>query len=399
MTLTGLARGTTTVTVNVEDDSGADNATAEPVTFEVRVEGDWVEGVFEPAAHFKDFCANPRQLDPLSGEGYPDMPGATVDENNWLRSWSNDTYLWYDEIVDRNPALYDDPITYFGLLKTTATTPSGNRKDRFHFTHATEVWEALINSGATVGYGMRVTLLRVRPPREAVVAYTEPGASAAQAGLARGARILKIDGVDLVEGADVGTLNAGLFPEGEGESHEFEVLDLGATEPRTVTLTAVVVESDPVQHVTVLDTDSGPVGYLLFNDFIRTAERELVDAFAALSNQGITDLVLDLRYNGGGYLDIASQLALHDRGAGRGGRGGYSRSCNSTTSIANSTRLPVGACGRCCFTTPRWGSAQRLATHCRASIYSACSYWPGRAPVRRANRSSTACAASMSTWC
>ena len=320
LTLTGKAQGAATVTVTAEDDSGTDNAASEPVTFEVQVAGGWVEGVFEPAGQFKNFCANPRMSDAVTGETFADRPGATVDENNWLRSWSNNTYLWYDEIVDRNPGLYSTP-EYFGMLKTTATTPSGNPKDRFHFTYPTEVWEALINSGASVGYGMQVTLLSTRPPREAVVAFTEPGSPAAAGGLARGARILKIDGVDLVEGSDVDTLNAGLFPAEEGETHEFEVLDLGETEPRTVELAAQVVESDPVQHVTVLETDSGPVGYMLFNDFIRTAERELVNAFEALSSAGITDLVLDLRYNGGGYLDIASQLGYMIAGpAAAGGR-------------------------------------------------------------------------------
>ena len=142
------------------------------------------------------------------------------------------------------------------------------------------------------------------------MAFTEPGSSADSAGLARGTRILTIDGVDVEYGSDTDTLNAGLYPSQEGEMHEFEVQGLGDAEPRTVTLTAGVVTADPVQHLTVLETDAGPVGYLLFNDFIGPAERELFDAFGELADSGITDLVLDLRYNGGGYLDIASQLGF-----------------------------------------------------------------------------------------
>ena len=172
------------------------------------------------------------------------------------------------------------------------------------------MWEALTSSGASVGYGARFVLVSARPPREVVVAYTEPGSPARNAGIARGTRILKIDGVDVISGSDVDTLNAGLYPSAEGETHEFEVQDLNASDPRTVTMTAREVAADPVQHVTVLDTDSGPVGYLLFNDFIATAERELFDAFAELERRGIADLVLDLRYNGGGYLDIASQVGF-----------------------------------------------------------------------------------------
>ncbi len=313
------------ILVGAKSEEGSTSASV-PVTISCRPKrpaaGDWVAGLFEPAEQFKDFCANPRQSDPSSGETYADLPGATLDENNWLRSWSNDTYLWYDEIPDRNPADYANPMTYFGLLRTTATTATGNFKDRFHFTYPTHVWQELTQSGASVGYGMTVAILRIGGlPREAVVAFTEPDSAAAAARLARGARILKIDGVDLVSGNDVATLNAGLYPRAAGETHEFEVLDLGAMAARTVTLTSAVVASDPVQHLTVLPTDSGPVGYLLFNDFIATAERELVDAFEWLSKRDITDLVLDLRYNGGGYLHIASQLGFMIAGpAAAGGR-------------------------------------------------------------------------------
>ena len=310
VTITGVAAGTATITVTARDDSGEANAESLPVRFSVTVTGGWVEGRFEPASLFKDFCANPR----ISNDDtvFSDMPGEALDENNWLRSWSNDTYLWYDEIVDRDPAPHSTP-DYFDLLRTFDKTPSGNDKDRFHFTYPTEEWNALSQSGISVGYGAHVVLLNRSPPREAVVAFVEPASPAADAGLARGTRILEIDGADLVNGrtqAEIDALNAGLFPSTEGESHGFVVRDLGAAETRTVTMQAAAVTSDPVQNVKVLDTDRGPVGYLLFNDFIATAERELIDAIGDLAAAGVTDFVLDLRYNGGGYLDIASELGF-----------------------------------------------------------------------------------------
>ncbi|MCO1337009.1 S41 family peptidase [Microbulbifer sp. OS29] len=52
-----------------------------------------------------------------------------------------------------------------------------------------------------------------------------------------------------------------------------------------------------------------PWGYMLFSDHIATAEAELVDAITLLKSESVEDLVLDLRYNGGGYLDIAAELA------------------------------------------------------------------------------------------
>ncbi len=51
------------------------------------------------------------------------------------------------------------------------------------------------------------------------------------------------------------------------------------------------------------------MGYIQFNDHIATAEDDLEDAIDSLDNAGITDLILDLRYNGGGYLDMASELS------------------------------------------------------------------------------------------
>jgi carboxyl-terminal processing protease len=74
-------------------------------------------------------------------------------------------------------------------------------------------------------------------------------------------------------------------------------------------MTSANVTSTPVQNVKLIATQSGAVGYFLFNDHIATSEHELIDAITQLSQQDIQDLVIDIRYNGGGYLDIASELA------------------------------------------------------------------------------------------
>jgi hypothetical protein len=69
------------------------------------------------------------------------------------------------------------------------------------------------------------------------------------------------------------------------------------------------VASEPVLKVTSFETSNGKVGYVLFNTFgTLIAEESLVNAFEQLANNNVSDLVLDLRYNGGGYLAIASQL-------------------------------------------------------------------------------------------
>ena len=273
-------------------------------------------GRFHPYREFAARCENPRSRVNLDGNPWPDRPGSALLEKHWQRSWSNDLYLWYDQIADVEPLSYgdshDDLLEYFQVLRTTAVTPSGRPRDRFHSTLDTDEWQALTRGGAIAGYGATFALLAASPPREARVVYTEPNSPATEAGLARGAEVLEIDRVDFVNAAtedEVKKLTAGLYPSTVGETHEFVVRDLGATAPRTIMLRSAEVVPDPVRHVDVIPTSSGPVGYMLFNDHVGSAERELRDAVASLEDRGLTDFVLDLRYNGGGYLAIASQLA------------------------------------------------------------------------------------------
>lgn len=285
----------------------------------------WQQGVYQNANTFFARCRTPRSgIDPATSQPYPDVQGTVTDENNFLRSYSNDTYLWYNEITDQNPGLFSNPLTYFDQLRTFATTPSGAPKDKFHFTYDSDEWFQLSQGGVSAGYGAQFALLSATPPREAVVAYTEPNtpATSPSVNLARGASILAVDGVDINSNTQQGinTLNAGLFPSGPGQSHTFEILDLGAANSRTISMTSANITSTPVQNVQVHATGTGNVGYLTFNDHIATAEQGLINAVNQLNafngGQGIDDLVLDLRYNGGGYLALASELAYMIAGPG-----------------------------------------------------------------------------------
>ena len=271
----------------------------------------WTSGVFASEATFKDRCLLPRS-------GTSDAAGSTTLENFWLRSWSNRTYLWYDEITDRDPASISDREAYFETQKTTATTASGTPKDQFHFTAPTDEYNQSVSSGAALGYGARFVLISPSAPREARIAYVQPGSPAQTAGLTRGMEIIAVDGTNFRTGAP-GPLNAGLFPENADESHTLTVRAPGATADTTVTLRSAVVTQDPVLVTKVITTDDETpkkIGYALFNTFgTARAEKALFDAFTALEAEGADELVLDLRYNGGGFLTIAGQLGYMTAGS------------------------------------------------------------------------------------
>lgn len=275
-------------------------------------------------------CAEPRSgTDPYNdNEPYPDQQGTLDDERNWLMTYMDEVYLWYGEI----PTVSDSSYTsarygsnyaaldaLFDALLTSQTTASGAAKDRFSFTYPTDEINALLSSGSSVGYGAQLVLVVSSLPRDMRIAYVDPGSPADAAGLGRGDRITAIDGVDLEYSnttAAINTLNAGLSPDTDGETHVWTVWHPASGASEDVTLTATTVTPTPVLETKVLSTATGNVGYVLFNDHIATAEGELYDAFTTLAAAGVSDLVLDLRYNGGGYLDIASELAYMIAGPG-----------------------------------------------------------------------------------
>ena len=252
----------------------------------------WTAGSFEPASNFKSNCSS------------------TLYQNHWLRSWSDETYLWYNEIPDQDPATFTNVLDYFDELRTEATTASGAPKDKFHFTYDTDEYQELVNSGASAGYGARFRLLSSSPPRQAVIAYVEAGSPAAAAGLKRGDSIVSVDGTALVDG-DPAVLNAGLFPDGAGESHNFTVQPVGTTDEVDVSMNSAIVTSKPVHTLQTGGLANGETaGYVLFNTFgTSIAEEDLFDAFTSLADQNVDHLVMDLRYNGGGFLDISAELA------------------------------------------------------------------------------------------
>ena len=298
--------------------SGASTSSATPstpVTPVTPAGPAWTPGVYLPYSTFAAQCAVPRTgNNPQSGQPWPDRQGSVAAENHWLRAWTHDLYLWFDEVADRDPAATATTAAFFDLEKTTATLASGQARDRFHFTYDTATWLALSQSGVQAGYGIEWGVLASRPPRKVVVQYTEAASPAALAtpAIGRGAEVVTVDGVDVVNDnttAGVNTIYAGLFPTAAGQAHTLTIRDRGATGTRAVSLRSASVTKNPVPLARVIDTGAGRVGYLLFNDHLATAEKALVDAVNALKAGAAQDLVLDIRYNGGGYLDIANELA------------------------------------------------------------------------------------------
>jgi carboxyl-terminal processing protease len=261
------------------------------------------------AASLAARCAAPRYgIDPSTGAAFPDRPASLEAEKAWVRAWIDQTYLWYAEVPPFAAAGYATPVAYFNVLKTPLPTASGRAKDRFHFSENTAAYQAASRSGVALGYGFAAAVLNALPPRDVRIAYTEPGSPAVAAGVARGQHVVEIDGIDVKASSNVAGLNAALLPQSAGEVHSFRLQAPDGSE-QLVSLAAASIRSTPVQSVKTIATPSGPVGYLLFNDHTASAEAQLIAAINQLQAAAVGALVLDMRYNGGGLLDVASELA------------------------------------------------------------------------------------------
>ena len=269
----------------------------------------------KPSLAFLDhwnLCQAPRTgITPLGG-AYPDRQGTLENELSFLRGWLNENYLWYGEIpADISPANFTDPVAYFNALKSPLLSASGRPKDRYHFTYDSDRYDELSTKGVDIGYGVawsRNTGASV--PRTWLATTVEPGSPAAAAGVRRGDMLVNVDGVDFVSAAGVAELaviNAALFPVKAGQSHQFVVRRAGA--PIALTMASAKVAAVPVTGTRVIDTPTGKVGYLSFGAHNGVSELQLIESFTTLRDAGVNDLVLDVRYNGGGLLYIASEVA------------------------------------------------------------------------------------------
>jgi C-terminal processing protease CtpA/Prc len=266
----------------------------------------WQRGEFMPSSYYANRCINPR-----SDNNNQDFVGTYKDENNWLRSWSHETYLWYSELPDIDPILIEDPNKYFDLMKTDARTSSGQDKDRFHFTYDTDEWNQLSESGISMGYGAQFKVT-FEPSTRAFITYTEPNSPARSANIGRGTEIIATDGlllssIDSQESYE--KFLAAAYPSTLGEFHTFTIRELNADADRTVILQSAITTEQPVHTSKVFTQNNKKIGYVLFNSFnVATAEEQLINTISSLVIQNIDELILDLRYNLGGYLAIATEL-------------------------------------------------------------------------------------------
>ncbi len=163
-------------------------------------------------------------------------------------------------------------------------------------------------SGISTTTGMSYALSYISSNSSDIFGYVRfvlPGTSAEAEGVKRGDIFSTIDGEQLTD-SNFGTLLAPQsFTIGLAELEGDDLVETG----ETITLTKAEYNKNPILISKVIEVNGKNVGYLLYDSFTADYDEELNDAFGEFQAAGVTDLILDLRYNGGGSVRTATDLA------------------------------------------------------------------------------------------
>ncbi|GAB3998200.1 hypothetical protein GCM10028807_45240 [Spirosoma daeguense] len=227
-----------------------------------------------------------------------------------------EVYYWNDKIP-ANPDKTLTPDAFFESLLNKYDVTTNPNGDRFSWIQesASDLQASL--SGQTTTTGMEYNLyLRSSGSSDVIaqVLYVLPGSPAEKAGIKRGDIISKVNGQGL------NTTNYGnlLF---SGTTYTFGFATMSGQSlvdsDQTRTVTATVFQENPVFLDSVYTVGSKRVGYLVYNQFVPGANGSSADeydaqvdaVFSDFKAKGVNELVLDLRYNPGGYTSSSANLA------------------------------------------------------------------------------------------
>ena len=224
-------------------------------------------------------------------------------QKDFVLAAMQDWYLWNDLLPNNvNVDNFATPEALLAFLMTFSPDDgSGQPIDKFSFINSAAADAAFFGEGEFEGFGFSRRHLAADDVR---VTRVFSGSPAAMGGLARGQRILMLNGRTITEIEVAEGLTAVL----DTTPVEFTMREIDGNE-FTVTIAHAIVTIDPIPQWRVIDAGDGRmVGYLELSTFISTADPVFATVFAEFIANGVNDVIIDLRYNGGGLVSTAELL-------------------------------------------------------------------------------------------
>lgn len=241
---------------------------------------------------------------PEPGPDYekPKAPKQTIAVNEFVEMAMNDFYFWYSTLPDIDILYEFDTEAYFEKLL--------NKEDKWSF--ITEDVKKLEDSfqGIETSYGWSLAFGRFTDQKNqptdnlfALVEFVYPNTPADKAGVVRGDMIFKMNDMDITIKNYMDLLNSSNMSITFGQYGISSIIN-----KKTVSMTAQELNLDPVQFTNVIEHGGHKIGYLFYAQFVDNYNASIDAALQHFINEQVTDVVLDLRYNPGGYGFVAQYL-------------------------------------------------------------------------------------------
>lgn len=249
-------------------------------------------------------CKKLTEVNPAATDNTSTTVNPNANANSWIYDEMKTYYLWESQM--KTKATTDnklDPMDYFESILVKP-----GELDRFSWIE--EDVDALTASlqGVNKVLGIRYVPIFADKAETNVafsVSYTLKGSPAANAGIKRGDFITKVDGKILTKDNYSTALGAETLDLTLGEMVNNEVVSTS----KTVKVSKVELQTDPIQYSTVLEYGNKKIGYLVYLQFLSSFDDAMRKVFADFKAKGVNELVLDLRYNGGGYISSSEILS------------------------------------------------------------------------------------------
>lgn len=249
--------------------------------------------------------------------------GCTLRERqDWVLAQMKEWYLFPETLpTSLDPNGYSSVDTYLDALTQTARSQN---KDRY-FTYLTSIADenAYYNSGSSAGIGVRLAL---DTSGRLFITEAFEGGTGLAAGMDRGTELVAIGTssdnlrtvTSLYAGGGVGAVSDALGPDSVGTTRVFQFRNRDGT-VQTASVAKQEFSLTPVSSrygAQIINDGGRRIGYVNLRTFISTADPALRSAFASFKSAGVSDIVVDMRYNGGGLISIA-ELLTNLLGGGR----------------------------------------------------------------------------------
>lgn len=242
------------------------------------------------------------------------------DEKQFVWQGLNHWYFWQEDVGDLADDRFDNPAgfhTYLNQFRDEEELFENLlfREDNFSWFIQDYVVHEEARLGTSKSFGFRFGLLQESSNSDRVLGYVRyvvPGSPADNAGLKRGDVFNGVNGqaltlnnyLDLLSG-DTYTLSLAEVTDFTPSPRAYTLENLN----EEVTVTAIILQENPVHASKIIDTGSAKVGYLMYNSFRFNFHEDLNERFREFKNGQVDELIIDLRYNGGGTLLTSALLA------------------------------------------------------------------------------------------